>query len=236
MPKRPALLGVFVIVMTGLSYAQSQSATNPHALNQLEVLTDTQGVDFGPYLARVVQTVKKNWYELMPPSVYPPNLKQGKVSIEFFILKNGKVANMEVDSSSKDVPLDRAAWASITASYPFDPLPKAFPGESLHLRFYYYYNPQSITISPRQVAEVGAGSTQQFSASGKGINDNSVTWTLSGPACSKQSCGTITDEGLYTAPADVPNPPTVFVEASVRAGANLPAKTKLTIVPAVPSH
>jgi TonB family protein len=68
------------------------------------------GVDFGPYLTRVVQIVKQNWYTLMPPSVYPPILKQGKLSIEFVILKDGKTTGMVVHTSSGDVALDRAAW------------------------------------------------------------------------------------------------------------------------------
>ena len=38
--------------------------------------------------------------------------------------------------------LDRAAWGSITASTPFPPLPKEFPGQILGLRFYYFYNLQ----------------------------------------------------------------------------------------------
>jgi TonB family protein len=76
----------------------------------------------------------------MPPSVYPPILKQGKLAIEFVILKNGNSTEMAIRSSSGDVALDRAAWASITASNPFPPLPKEFPGKILGLRFYYFYN------------------------------------------------------------------------------------------------
>jgi len=44
------------------------------------------------------------------------------------------------DTTSGDVALDRAAMASITASTPFPPLPKEFPGKLLGLRFYYFYN------------------------------------------------------------------------------------------------
>ena len=29
---------------------------------QLDILSDTQGVDFGPYLQRIVQDVRQNWY------------------------------------------------------------------------------------------------------------------------------------------------------------------------------
>jgi len=118
----------------------SPGRSGAKALDQAEILTDTMGVDFGPYLTRIVQIVKQNWYNLMPPSVYPPILKQGKLSIEFVILKDGKATDMAVRTSSGDVALDRAAWASITASTPFPPLPKEFPGKVLGLRFYYFYN------------------------------------------------------------------------------------------------
>jgi hypothetical protein len=69
------------------------------ALAPAEILTDTMGVDFGPYLTRVVQVVKANWYNIMPPSVFPPIRKQGKLAIEFTILKNGTVAGMTLRTS-----------------------------------------------------------------------------------------------------------------------------------------
>jgi TonB family protein len=121
-------------------YGLSQGRNSAKALDQAEILTDTMGVDFGPYLTRVLQVVRQNWYSIMPPSVYPPIRKQGKLSIEFVILKDGKTTGMVVHTSSGDVALDRAAWGSITASTPFPPLPKEFPGQMLGLRFFYFYN------------------------------------------------------------------------------------------------
>jgi TonB family protein len=106
-----------------------------------EVLSDTQGVDFGPYLSRVLDAVRRNWYTLIPEEARPPLLKRGKVSIEFAILPNGKVAGMNIVGPSGDVPLDRAAWGGITESIPFAPLPNAFHGPYLALRFHFYYNP-----------------------------------------------------------------------------------------------
>jgi TonB family protein len=131
--------------VSGVNSNQSATTPSPNpcgsgALDQAEILTDTMGVDFGPYLTGMVRIVRKNWYTLMPPSVYPPHLKQGKVSIEFVVLKNGAVSGMKVRSASGDVGLDRAAWGSITASTPFAALPAEFPGERLGLRFYFFYN------------------------------------------------------------------------------------------------
>ncbi len=108
----------------------------------LEVLSDTQGVDFGPYLSRVLEAVRRNWYAIIPESARPPLLKHGKVAIQFVILPNGKVAGLQYTGSSGDIALDRAAWGGITASDPFSPLPSAFHGPYLALRFHFYYNPE----------------------------------------------------------------------------------------------
>ncbi len=108
-----------------------------------EVLSDTQGVDFGPYLSRVLDAVRRNWYNLIPEEARPPLLKKGKVSIDFVIMPNGSVAGLHymAGGQSGDVALDRAAWGGITASYPFAPLPKEFHGPYLALRFHFFYNP-----------------------------------------------------------------------------------------------
>jgi TonB family protein len=107
-------------------------------LGALDILSDTQGVDFGPYLQRILQDVRENWYHLIPESA---EMKKGKLAIEFAITKDGKVADMRLIASSGDVALDRPAWGSITASNPFPPLPSEFTGPFLALRFRFYYNP-----------------------------------------------------------------------------------------------
>jgi len=106
-------------------------------MGALDILSDTQGVDFGPYLQRILQDVKQNWYHLIPESA---EMKKGKLAIEFAITKDGKVAGMKLITSSGDVALDRPAWGSITASDPFPPLPNEFTGPYLALRFRFYYN------------------------------------------------------------------------------------------------
>jgi TonB family protein len=110
--------------------------------SNVEVLSDTQGVDFGPYLSKIVQAIRKNWYALIPPQARPPELKSGNVSIEFAILRDGHVAAMKLTHPSGDTGLDRAAWGGITASVPFAPLPEQFRGPYLALRFRFQYNPK----------------------------------------------------------------------------------------------
>jgi TonB family protein len=107
-------------------------------VGNLEILSDTQGVDFGPYLQRVLHDVRQNWYNAIPESA---QMKHGNLIIEFAITKDGRVAGMKLVATSGDVPLDRAAWAGITASDPFPALPSDFGGQYLALRFRFYYNP-----------------------------------------------------------------------------------------------
>jgi outer membrane biosynthesis protein TonB len=122
---------------------EGAGAPSEHPGNQgaVDILSDTLGVDFGPYIQRVLYDTKKAWYPIIPEAARPPLLKQGVVGIRFRILPDGSVApgSMHLDGASGDVSLDKAAWAAITyAGYP--PLPKDFKGKYLELRFAFYYN------------------------------------------------------------------------------------------------
>jgi TonB family protein len=106
----------------------------------VQMLTPTEGVDFNAYIARVLASVKRNWYSVMPESARLGD--QGKVVLQFRIMKNGVVPDAEpvmMGSSGKE-PLDRAAASSIRASTPFEPLPTAFSGPYIELRFIFLYN------------------------------------------------------------------------------------------------
>jgi outer membrane biosynthesis protein TonB len=106
----------------------------------LEILSDTQGVDFNNYLSRVYITVRRNWIAVFPESARLGD--RGIVSLEFRIMKDGTVTVGEpalVRTSGKE-PLDRAAISSVRASTPFEPLPSEFHGPFIALRFTYYYN------------------------------------------------------------------------------------------------
>ena len=130
----------------GGDYGLGQGRQGGEAIGPMDVLSDTMGVDFGPYLARVLHDVRENWYRIIPESARAPLMKKGKVSIEFAILKNGQVAGLQIVGTSGDVALDRAAYGGITASKPFPPLPTEFGGQYLALRFHFYYNPDKSDI------------------------------------------------------------------------------------------
>ncbi len=102
------------------------------------ILTDTQGVDFDPYLRRIVHTVRLNWYAVMPEMAYMG--RKGRVFIVFRIERNGSVPSIQLVSPSGTESLDRAAVAAISASNPFPPLPSQFHGPEIELEFGFFYN------------------------------------------------------------------------------------------------
>lgn len=116
---------------------------HPGLQSGYEVLSDTMGVDFGPYLRQVVQATQNSWDLLIPEAARPPLLKKGRVAIQFIIMPDGSIKKMQLILPSGDVSLDRAAWGGITGAGPFPPLPKQFKGPYLALRFYFLYNEQT---------------------------------------------------------------------------------------------
>lgn len=92
--------------------ASQPSTTSP---GPLQILTDTRGIDFGPYLKGVTVKVRRNWYSVIPEEAMPPLLRKGSVVIGFKILKHGEVKELQYANGSGYVALDRAAYASITA-------------------------------------------------------------------------------------------------------------------------
>jgi TonB family protein len=106
----------------------------------VDVLSDTTGWDYGPYIGRVIYDTKRSWYPIIPESARPPLDKKGEVMIRFKILRDGTVRDMVLEGPSGDVSLDRAAWAGIIGATPYPPLPKEFAGPYLELRFKFLYN------------------------------------------------------------------------------------------------
>jgi TonB family protein len=105
-----------------------------------QILTPTEGVDFSDYMARVLASVRRNWYAVMPESAQLGD--RGRVVLEFSIRRDGSVPGDDPQrllGSGKE-PLDRAAVSAIRSSNPFDHLPPAFSGPEIRLRFIFLYN------------------------------------------------------------------------------------------------
>jgi TonB family protein len=106
--------------------------------SSLELLSDPQGVDFKPYLIKVLSAVRRNWFAVIPESAKFG--RRGKVLIQFAIDREGNVPKLVIAMPSGAEALDRAAVAGISASNPFPPLPAEFRGNQIRLQFSFLYN------------------------------------------------------------------------------------------------
>jgi TonB family protein len=106
----------------------------------VDILSDTMGVDFDPYLKKIIREIYNTWLPLIPEEARPPLNKQGETLIRFTILPDGRIGAMNLDGSTHDQAIDRAAWGSITGVGQFPPLPKEFHGPNLELRIHYLVN------------------------------------------------------------------------------------------------
>ena len=106
----------------------------------MQILSDTQGVDFSGWSRRFQSDVMRNWIPLLPEETAAPLSKRGDTFLLVTINKDGSIGDMKLENSSHDVAIDRSAWASITSEGKFEGLPKAFSGPSIVLRLHYLVN------------------------------------------------------------------------------------------------
>jgi TonB family protein len=113
---------------------------DPRGGSGARILSDTQGVDFDPWLQKLVRETYRTWDPLIPDEVLPPINKRGEVAIVFTVLPNGRLqpVSMHLVGRSGDVALDRAAWGAIeSADYPA--LPHEFHGPNIQIELVFDY-------------------------------------------------------------------------------------------------
>lgn len=225
----------------------------------VDILSDTKGVNFDPYLRQILKTVRENWYHLIPKCA---ETMKGKLAIELAITKDGRLADMKLVSTAGETALDRAAWGGITASNPFPALPSEFTGPYLALRFRFAYNPDksdspnsekkcddypikvdspkaqsgiTVSIFAPDGVRVPIGGSRPITGvvTGTGAKENGVDWNLSGFGCSGAPCGKMT-ESAYLPPNNLPDPPFVTLTAVSKADPTAKASVTLHIID--PSH
>jgi TonB family protein len=247
------LVAATCLALTAPFLGQSTKSSRKHSKKDnrvIDVLSDTKGFDLTPYLGRLVDKVRTNWFRLIPESA---ETKEGRVRVRFRVMRNGEVTNVAFDARSGDVMLDWPAYNAIRTSSPMPSLPSQFACEFVELTFRFYYNPDPdtlaedhgndhvvpcvtskirllgtsvVTVLPVS-ARVAVGSQQQFHATIEGAEDSTVTWSV---GCEKSDCGSVSPDGLYTAPARIPNPPTISVSATLKATPTESASSTVTIV------
>lgn len=124
----------------GGDYGANLPVTHQGLNTGVDVLSDTMGVNFGPYLTKILREIKATWLPLIPEEARPPLNKQGETLIRFTILPDGRIGSMSLDGSTHDDAINKSAWGSITGVGQFPPLPGEFHGPNLELRIHYLVN------------------------------------------------------------------------------------------------
>ncbi len=91
-----------------------------------------------------------------------------------------------------------------------------------------------VTVSPGG-SSIRAGDTQQFTAKVTATMDQTVTWSVNGVMGGNSTVGTISTTGLYKAPAALPNPNSVSIEATSSSDQTLSGKVMVTLENPVPT-
>jgi len=104
------------------------------------ILSDTRGVDFGPYVKGTLLSIYTLWVTYIPAEGRPPTNASATTFIRFTIAQDGTLREMHLDGGSHNPSFDRAAWGAITGVGKFQPLPKAFDGPNLELRVPFIVN------------------------------------------------------------------------------------------------
>lgn len=114
---------------------------------------DSSWYDFGPYAAEMIRRIKLHWDV---PELARLGWK-GTVTIRFYILENGTVADAKILRGSGIPPFDFAAFQAIVKSSPFRPLPQDLheTREGVTVTFFYNLRPESTEEAPAGAPKKG---------------------------------------------------------------------------------
>ncbi|HEX2798491.1 MAG TPA: TonB family protein, partial [Thermoanaerobaculia bacterium] len=101
---------------------------------------DTVGYDWGAYAAEMIRKIKRNWDV---PALARYGVK-GRITIRFYILKDGRVEGETILSGSGHPPFDNASFQAIARSSAFRPLPSdlGHDREGVTVTFFYNMRPE----------------------------------------------------------------------------------------------
>jgi TonB family protein len=119
-------------------YVQNQTFNNPQGGLKdpgSAIQFDTKGVDFGPWVRRFVQKVKRNWF--VPEAAFSFH---GRVVLQFNIHRDGHITDLVVAQPSDVDAFNRAAFNAILGSNPVEPLPPEYPDDKAFFTVTFYYN------------------------------------------------------------------------------------------------
>ncbi len=198
-------------------------------VGKVEVVGGPEDVNSGSYLSPIILEAGKCWSKLTEDKMHPPSIKQGQVTVQFVLNKDGRVGATEIASPSGDDLLDRGARDCVSPLKTDAPLPAEFKGKDLMVRMQLLYNVEGMSLTPGH-ARIAAGGREQFYIEMAGIVSKTADWSVTGAGCTGAACGTISADGLYTAPDALPKPAFIRVKGTL-AGANpIAASAVVTLV------
>jgi len=123
--------------------APSAGAAADEETITVEIVTSLSPVDrsnLKGYWTGVESRTHSRWIQVLPALAKPPQSTPGLVKIDCWVHTDGRVTGMTLEQASGKVALDRAAWAAITGSAPYDAYPYGIGVEQVKVRFTFVYN------------------------------------------------------------------------------------------------
>lgn len=120
-------------------YAQKDTFSNPQGGRNQEfgpfINFDSKGVEFGPWIARFVAQVRRNWFIPMAAMSM-----RGHVVVTFFVHKDGRITDVSVAQPSSVDAFTLSARNAILASNPTVPLPPEYPDDKAFFTVTFFFN------------------------------------------------------------------------------------------------
>jgi TonB family protein len=126
-------------------------------LRNVDVLSDTQGVDLTRYLRLNVHFIQHNWWKLTSAEAIGDSHGVSDLALEFTVARDGSVSNGKLSQPSSDSVLDQAALEALRRASPFQQLPQDYSGESLALRVRLHYDPNMAAPLQHWSSNAGPG-------------------------------------------------------------------------------
>ena len=96
---------------------------------------DSKGVEFGPWIARFVAQVRRNWFIPMAAMTM-----KGHVVVTFNVHKDGRITDVSVAKPSPVDAFTLSARNAILASNPTIPLPPEYPDDKAFFTVTFFFN------------------------------------------------------------------------------------------------
>jgi TonB family protein len=119
-------------------YAEQAAYENPNGGGATQVgpfQFDSKGVEFGPWIARFVAQVRRNWFIPMAAMTM-----KGHVVVTFNVHKDGRITDVSVAKPSPVEAFTLSARNAILASNPTVPLPPEYPDEKAFFTVTFFFN------------------------------------------------------------------------------------------------